>query len=114
MTNDEDEKRAEEWAKARNTSYTCYDCDSVTSLEANAKDIYLAGIEEGRRLRWIKCSERMPNDGQIILGWDKSIQDFLWVQFEDNAFRGDAGQDYGAKEGIISHWAEIEKPEGEK
>lgn len=68
MTPSDDEIAAEEWAKA------CLDaCDFKSwvemtgeEYEKTVKNIFLAGAEHARA-KWIKCSERMPPEGQWVL-----------------------------------------------
>lgn len=75
MTSNDDLKRAEEyrWPIGHESSMyePCkfYDRTGATSFEDLVERAYLAGLEEGRRSQWVKCSERMPESDGYYLVW---------------------------------------------
>lgn len=103
MTEKTDEQRAKEHA-GNVLGYSDPDLNFQLT-----QDAALWGLKEGRRLRWVKCSDRMPErSGKHLL---YSPQDAFFVAHWIGKWVCDGYEDMPIDQATLTHWAEIEGPE---
>lgn len=85
--NDEDRKRAEEYLSSHVNPEWLLRSDGEAKFVTDCLvDTYLAGLEEGRKSQWVKCSERLPDSDGTYLVWPRGKYHGHEVQFATVGF----------------------------
>lgn len=87
--------------------YSCL--PDAWSAGQDCEKAYRAGLEEGRRSQWVKCSERMPEMPGDYLAYREPNEEF-WPSMSVRRWEGDRWE----TKQTITHWSPLPPPPGEE